>query len=174
MGCQEDSAEIERIERRNKRIKELLEPESSNVEEEKPAGASVDATSEPAQPRLVPALRAWERVIKGRREQWRPLTEAERLAEDEREWLRSVKKQADEHAKKVEQADRDNRREQKRLDDQRERELRTGKRPLRDPNRISLAEAARRGLIGQSSGSDNNGREEWYSEKNPEGRLCGG
>ena len=83
--------------------------------------------------------------------------------------MQSQRRQDEAHAEKVMTAIKETEREQKRLDKQREHEARTGRRPLRDPNRCSLEEAARRGLIGGSGST--NGKPEWWSPGNPDGIM---
>jgi hypothetical protein len=167
MSVTEDKIEQERI-ARQAAINKALETETE------PAGASVEATSadaQPSQPSFYPPLAAWERIEKGRRVQWRPVTTRELEAENDRLFMEAQRRQDKAHADKVQAAVEEAKREQKRLDQKREHERVTGRRPMQKDT-CSLDEARRLGYL--PSVNEASGKPEWWSEKNPTGQMCGG
>lgn len=170
MGVKQDrDDEAQRIEERNRRIEQiLLHPTDSKVE-------AVQDCKETAPHRTYYGrpLRPYERVnARGMVEQYRPASLREQEQDNDAAFMESQKRQTEEHSKKVKQAERENQQEQKRLDDQRKHEQTTGRRPLRDPNRISLDEARKRGYL--QSENESNGMPEYWSPGNPDGILGGG
>jgi hypothetical protein len=96
-------------------------------------------------------LKPWEKLERGRVVQFRPQSQREL---DEEQWRLFAERQQAQDAefeRKVRAAIREAQDAADREEKRREHEQRTGMRKLRDPNRISLEEAQRRGLIGQSS-----------------------
>ena len=170
MSISDDKRELERTARQDA-IKKTLESDADSKAE--PAVAEDGSTVPPAssQPTLSPPLRPWERVINGRREQYRPMTSREVEAESDRQFMESQRRQDEAHAEKIAAAIREAEREQKRLDQKREQEERTGRRPM-GKDTISLEEARRRGYLASENASQ--GKPEWHSAGNPDGIFCGG
>jgi hypothetical protein len=177
MSVTEDKIEQERIARQTA-IKQVLEVDAE------PVAAPEDGSKASAAPKLVAIdqtsdgtiiyrkMKPWEAMdARGRVFQYRPMTSREIEAETDRQFMESQRRQDEAHAAKVQEAIKEAQREQKRLDQKREHEARTGRRAM-GKDTISLEEARRRGYLASENASQ--GKPEWWSPGNPEGIMGGG
>lgn len=103
--------------------------------------------------------------------QHRPLTAKNARPRRSAQFLKTQWDADQKHAENVEAAEREQEKEQKCLDQKREKERRTGQRPMRTDT-IGLEEARRRGYLPSENASS--GRPDWYSPGNPDGIFAGG
>lgn len=177
---QDQLDEIERIETRNKRIQELLaanEGETAPVVDEDAPNWEPSTEEPKAEPKAEShyagrPLYPWEKLVRGRPEQFRPMTSREISAMDEAAMMQNIRRQDEAFERKVQAAIRERDAEQRDIDKRRQHEEKTGRRPYGEKRFISLDQARREGYL--KSENENNGMPEWWSPDNPTGMFAGG